>query len=451
MKIPARTGKILNRLREHGFEAYAVGGCVRDSLLGKAPGDWDVCTSALPKETKACFSDCRVIETGLKHGTVTVLMEGEPFEITTFRSDGNYVNHRTPEKVTFVRSLPEDLLRRDFTINAMAAGPDGEIRDPFGGREDLRNGIIRCVGDPDQRFQEDALRILRAMRFASRLGFQIEPETEAAMERNRELLRDISGERIYQELCGILIGQEASGVLARFAPVLRVVLPEIGPAIGFEQHSRYHDKDVWNHTLEALGESEPDLMVRWTLLLHDLGKPEVFFLDDQGNGHFIGHAGRSEELAREIFTRLHVDRATSETICTMVRYHEGIPPAEKKHVRRWIGRIGPEVLLKLLEVKRADTLAHVDTPASRERYDIILAFTELTREVLREEDCFTVRDLAVSGRDLLALGIPAGPEVGAGLEQMLCWVQEEKCPNEREALLAQMRSLREKEGDLVAD
>jgi len=450
MEIPAGTRAVLNRLRERGYEAYAVGGCVRDSLLGMVPGDWDICTAALPKETEACFTDCRVIETGLKHGTVTVLWEGESFEITTFRTDGNYVNHRRPEQVTFVPSLREDLLRRDFTINAMAAGPEGEILDFFGGREDLKNGVIRCVGDPDQRFREDALRILRAMRFAARLGFSVEPETAAAMERNRELLRDISGERIYQELCGILTGPDASGVLERFRMVLRTVLPEIGPSMGFEQHSRYHDKDVWNHTLEALGKSEPDLLIRWTLLLHDLGKPDVFTLDDSGKGHFIGHADRSAELAREIFARLHVDRATAETVCTMVRYHEGIPPVEKKHVRHWIGRLGPEVLLKLLEVKRADTLAHVDTAESRARYRDILAFTELTRQVLREEPCFTVRDLAVNGRDLLDQGIPAGPEVGAWLDRMLEWVQEDCCPNERKALLMRLADRREKEGDLHA-
>ena len=448
MKIPSRVRSVLDRLWQHGFEAYAVGGCVRDSMLGRIPGDWDVCTSALPEETAACFSDCRTIETGLKHGTLTVLWEEEPFEITTFRTDGNYVNHRKPERVTFVPSLQEDLLRRDFTINAMAAGQDGRILDPFGGKKDLENGIIRCVGNPDQRFREDALRILRAMRFAARLGFTVEEETAAAMERNRELLRDISAERIYQELNGILTGCETSKVLGRFSAVLQVVLPEIGPAIGFLQHSRHHDKDVWNHTLEALGKSEPDILVRWTLLLHDLGKPDVFTLDESGTGHFIGHAARSEELAREIFIRLHADRVTADTVCIMVRYHEGIPPVEKKHVRRWVGRLGPEVLLKLLEVKRADTLAHVITPDSQKRYQSILAFTEMTRTVIREKPCFTVRDLAVNGRDLLALGLRPGPEVGEWLERMLQWVQEDSCANEREALLAAFTDLREKEGNL---
>ena len=225
MQMPENVRALLLRLQESGYEAYAVGGCVRDSLMGTEPADWDICTSALPEETKACFDGFRVIETGLKHGTVTVLYGGEPFEITTFRHDGDYVNHRAPEQVSFVRSLREDLKRRDFTINAMAAGLDGGIRDPFGGQADLENGLIRCVGDADRRFQEDALRILRAMRFASRLGFQVEEETEAAMERNRKLLLEISGERIYKELSGILMGQNAPQVLERYREIVRVDRP----------------------------------------------------------------------------------------------------------------------------------------------------------------------------------------------------------------------------------
>ena len=441
MQMPENVRALLLRLQESGYEAYAVGGCVRDSLMGTEPADWDICTSALPEETKACFDGFRVIETGLKHGTVTVLYGGEPFEITTFRHDGDYVNHRAPEQVSFVRSLREDLKRRDFTINAMAAGLDGGIRDPFGGQADLENGLIRCVGDADRRFQEDALRILRAMRFASRLGFQVEEETEAAMERNRKLLLEISGERIYKELSGILMGQNAPQVLERYREILRVVLPEIGPAMGFLQHNPYHDKDVWGHTLEAIGKSEPDKLVRWTLLLHDLGKPDTFTLDSRGIGHFYGHPRRSEELARQIFARLHVDKDTAEAVCTMVRHHEGSAPIDKKNVRRWIGKLGPELLEKLLEVKRADALAHVETDGSRARYQDILAFTALTEQVIGEEPCFTVRDLAINGRDVLAQGVPSGPAVGAALEQLLLEVQEDQIPNAREALLLRLHEI----------
>ena len=449
MQMPENVRALLLRLQESGYEAYAVGGCVRDSLMGTEPADWDICTSALPEETKACFDGFRVIETGLKHGTVTVLYGGEPFEITTFRHDGDYVNHRAPEQVSFVRSLREDLKRRDFTINAMAAGLDGGIRDPFGGQADLENGLIRCVGDADRRFQEDALRILRAMRFASRLGFQVEEETEAAMERNRKLLLEISGERIYKELSGILMGQNAPQVLERYREILRVVLPEIGPAIGFEQHSPYHDKDVWGHTADAVGKPIPDLEIRWTLLLHDLGKPETFTMDSHGVGHFYGHPQRSEELAGQIMNRLHVDKATARNVCTMVGKHEGSAPVDKKHVRRWLGKLGPDLLLKLLEVKRADALAHVDTPGSRARYRDILVFTDLTRQVIREENCFRVKDLAVNGRDLMARGVPAGPEVGRWLERLLQAVQDEQCANRREALLDWFETMRK--GTLNAD
>ena len=296
MNIPQGPNEILNRLTAAGFQAYAVGGCVRDSLLGTVPGDWDICTSALPEETEACFSDLRVVETGLKHGTVTVIFQGVPYEITTFRSDGNYLDHRRPQQVNFVRTLKEDLLRRDFTINAMAVGLDEEIQDPFGGRQDLKDGIIRCVGDPDTRFTEDALRILRGLRFASRLGFSIAPETAAAMERNKNLLSYVSGERIYKELAGILIGTYAQSVLEQYGGVLAAVLPEIQPSMGFLQRNPFHNRDVWQHTLEALGKSRPDPIVRWALLLHDLGKPDCFTLDDRGIGHFYGHPQRSMDL-----------------------------------------------------------------------------------------------------------------------------------------------------------
>ena len=412
MNIPQGTDEILNRLTAAGFQAYAVGGCVRDSLLGTVPGDWDICTSALPEETEACFSDLRVVETGLKHGTVTVIFQGVPYEITTFRSDGNYLDHRRPQQVNFVRTLKEDLLRRDFTINAMAVGLDEEIQDPFGGRQDLTDGIIRCVGDPDTRFTEDALRILRGLRFASRLGFSIAPETAAAMERNKNLLSYVSGERIYKELTGILIGTYAQSVLEQYGGVLAAVLPEIQPSMGFLQRNPFHNRDVWQHTLEALGKSRPDPIVRWALLLHDLGKPDCFTLDDRGIGHFYGHPQRSMELAEQILDRFHGDKKTRDTICLLVRDHDREAPATIKNARRWIARYGRDNVRLLLEVKRCDCLAHVDTPKTRARYNNLMEMTRLIRECLETERCFSVRDLPVKGGDVMALGVPAGPQVG---------------------------------------
>ena len=441
MNIPQGPNEILNRLTAAGFQAYAVGGCVRDSLLGTVPGDWDICTSALPEETEACFSDLRVVETGLKHGTVTVIFQGVPYEITTFRSDGNYLDHRRPQQVNFVRTLKEDLLRRDFTINAMAVGLDEEIQDPFGGRQDLTDGIIRCVGDPDTRFTEDALRILRGLRFASRLGFSIAPETAAAMERNKNLLSYVSGERIYKELTGILIGTYAQSVLEQYGGVLAAVLPEIQPSMGFLQRNPFHNRDVWQHTLEALGKSRPDPIVRWALLLHDLGKPDCFTLDDRGIGHFYGHPQRSMELAEQILDRFHGDKKTRDTICLLVRDHDREAPATIKNARRWIARYGRDNVRLLLEVKRCDCLAHVDTPKTRARYNNLMEMTQLIRECLDTEQCFSVRDLPVKGGDVMALGVPAGPQVGRILEGLLDDVLDGACPPEREALLERLKQL----------
>lgn len=441
MNIPQGPDEILNRLTAAGFQAYAVGGCVRDSLLGTVPGDWDICTSALPEETEACFSDLRVVETGLKHGTVTVIFQGVPYEITTFRSDGNYLDHRRPQQVNFVRTLKEDLLRRDFTINAMAVGLDEEIQDPFGGRQDLTDGIIRCVGDPDTRFTEDALRILRGLRFASRLGFSIAPETAAAMERNKNLLSYVSGERIYKELTGILIGTYAQSVLEQYGGVLAAVLPEIQPSMGFLQRNPFHNRDVWQHTLEALGKSRPDPIVRWALLLHDLGKPDCFTLDDRGIGHFYGHPQRSMELAEQILDRFHGDKKTRDTICLLVRDHDREAPATIKNARRWIARYGRDNVRILLEVKRCDCLAHVDTPKTRARYNNLMEMTRLIRECLETERCFSVRDLPVKGGDVMALGVPAGPQVGRILEGLLDDVLDGACPPEREALLERLKQL----------
>lgn len=441
MNIPQGPDEILNRLTAAGFQAYAVGGCVRDSLLGTVPGDWDICTSALPEETEACFSDLRVVETGLKHGTVTVIFQGVPYEITTFRSDGNYLDHRRPQQVNFVRTLKEDLLRRDFTINAMAVGLDEEIQDPFGGRQDLTDGIIRCVGDPDTRFTEDALRILRGLRFASRLGFSIAPETAAAVERNKNLLSYVSGERIYKELTGILIGTYAQPVLEQYGGVLAAVLPEIQPSMGFLQRNPFHNRDVWQHTLEALGKSRPDPIVRWALLLHDLGKPDCFTLDDRGIGHFYGHPQRSMELAKQILDRFHGDKKTRDTICLLVRDHDREAPATIKNARRWIARYGRDNVRLLLEVKRCDCLAHVDTPKTRARYNNLMEMTRLIRECLETERCFSVRDLPVKGGDVMALGVPAGPQVGRILEGLLDDVLDGTCPPEREALLERLKQL----------
>lgn len=441
MVISSGPETILRLLWENGYEAYCVGGCVRDSLLGMEPHDWDICTSALPEETEGVFRHLRVVETGLKHGTVTVMFQGQPYEITTFRKDGDYSDHRRPETVDFVKNLREDLARRDFTINAMAAGPDGAVIDLFGGQEDLKRGIIRCVGDPDRRFQEDALRILRAMRFASQLGFSVEKETAEAMVRNRQLLSCVSGERILSELTKLLTGKGAKKILGQFTPVMTAVIPEIEACVGFRQYSPYHNMDVWQHTLEALGKSQPEPMIRWALLLHDLGKPQCFTRDEHGTGHFYGHPHRSEEIAEELFRRLHPSGRMRDTVCTLVAHHDDDRPATEKNARRLVGTFGPELMTLLMEVRRCDILAHQDTPKTRMRYDNHLKMSGLIRQAIEESRCCKISDLEISGEDVLALGIPSGPRVGQLLRQLLDEVLEERCPNQRQALLVRLREL----------
>lgn len=441
MEIPENVTYLLGRLTARGHEAYAVGGCVRDTLLGRTPEDWDICTSAMPEETEACFSDLRVIETGLKHGTVTVLLDHTPYEITTFRRDGDYADHRRPEQVDFVKNLREDLARRDFTVNAMAVGTDGAVIDLFDGRADLEAGVLRCVGDPDKRFQEDALRILRGLRFASQLGFSIEAQTAGAMEKNKDLLAYVSGERVYAELTKLLMGAYAAQVLEQYGTVLLPVLPEIGPTMGFLQHNPCHDRDVWLHTLRAIELSPAEPIVRWTLLLHDLGKPDTFTVDSKGIGHFHGHPKKSAELAEQILERFHVDNETRETVVELVRRHDEGAPVTRKVVRRWISRMGGARLRLLMQVKRADCLAHADTPRTRECYAATMEFTDLVEQVLREEDCFRVKDLKIGGREVIACGAAPGPLVGEILDRLLEAVLEEQCENDRETLLERTREI----------
>lgn len=436
MIIPEDVQYILNTLTASGFEAYAVGGCVRDSLLGRSPNDWDICTSALPEETEACFKTCRVIETGMRHGTVTVIFQGNPYEITTFRQDGDYLDHRRPEQVCFVTSLREDLSRRDFTIGAMAADRNGRIVDLFGGQEDLKKRCIRCVGDPERRFEEDALRILRGLRFASQLGFSIHPETARAMEEKKELLRCVSGERIYGEMTKLLMGPGAARVLEEYGTVLTAVFPEIAPTMGFLQHHPCHNRDVWGHTLEALSYAKPDPVIRWALLLHDLGKPKTFTLGEDGVGHFYGHPQESQIMAQEILSRLKADKKTCQRVCLLVRYHDYMTPVTEKHARRCILKFGLEEMELLLEVKRCDALAHAENEKSRERYEALMKMKDLVEQEKQKGICCRIGDLAIGGRELMELGGKKGPEMGRILHSLLLDVVDGFCENRPEALMA---------------
>ena len=428
---------ILTRLEQAGYQAFAVGGCVRDTLLGRTPGDWDITTSALPEQVMALFD---AVPTGIAHGTVTVRLEGRGFEVTTFRGDGPYLDGRHPSGVVFTRHLEEDLARRDFTVNAMAMDLRGRITDPFGGREDLQRRLLRCVGDPERRLQEDALRILRALRFAAVLGFSVEPETAAALVHQAHRLDLIAPERVSYELQRLLTGAYVGPVLRQFAPVLAAVLPEIRPLMGFEQHSPHHRYDVWEHTVRSVETIAPQPVLRWTMLLHDVAKPQCFTLDEQGKGHFYGHDAQGAAMAEEILRRLRLPRRDTERIVLLIREHmRQIAPTEKS-VGRALHRLGPEALEQLLAVQRADRLA-----TGTGDTELLDQLQTLLEKLLAEERCFTLRQLAVNGRDLMALGL-AGPAVGRMLQQLLAQVLDGTLPNDHAALLdAAQRSLEEQE------
>ncbi len=440
--VPETVCGVLERLESQGYQAYLVGGCVRDRILGHEPMDWDICTNARPQETVACFSDCKVIETGIRHGTVTVIWEGSSYEITTFRRDGAYLHHRQPQQVAFVSSLYEDLGRRDFTVNAMAADAKGQVTDLFGGREDLCHGIIRCVGEPVMRFREDALRILRGLRLAAQLEFFISQETAQAMDKTKTLLSQVSGERVYQELTKLLIAPGAGRILMSYGELLTEVLPELTPTLEFS--SVHPNCDMWRHTAVAVDYGEPEPLIRWALLLHDLGKPLSYAVDDAGMVHFNGYSAISETLARGIFGRFHGDRHTTDEVATLVAHHDDIVPRDRKAMRRWVGQYGGETLLRLLEVKRADALAHPHTPQYEKCHNQIQAATQLACQLLEEETCFTVKDLAIGGKELLAMGIKPGPELGSILRTLLVGVIEERCPNEPDALTQYTERIRGK-------
>lgn len=429
--FPAEVKTVLRHLEAAGYEAYAVGGCVRDLLLGKAPEDYDMTTSARPEQVMALF-DGFCIPTGLQHGTVTVRQGEKSFEVTTFRTEGPYVDGRHPSAVYFSHSLEEDLKRRDFTVNAMAMDVEGHITDLFGGQEDLRRGIIRCVGEPQKRFEEDALRILRALRFAATLGFSVEMKTGNAIRESRIGLQKIAAERIRVEMTKLLCGQKAGEILLAWPEVLGVCLPEILPCVGFDQCNRYHCYDVWEHTVRAVDAAPCDPIVRWTMLLHDLAKPTVFTKDEQGNGHFYGHAQCSAEIAHKILRRLRFDRRSAERIEQLVLWHDRqIQPTEKS-VARALRLMGEEPLRQLFAVKRADNLAQ--PMELRPRQQEITALEEIMESLLAKEQCFTLRQLAVNGRDLMEFGLQ-GAAIGKMLRELLDAVVDGALENDRAGLL----------------
>lgn len=423
----------LDRLTQAGYEAYIVGGCVRDALRGASPHDWDCTTSAKPDAVCACFRDYHVIETGLQHGTVTAVIDGMPIEITTYRIDGVYADHRRPDSVTFTDSLTDDLARRDFTVNAMAYHPARGLIDPFHGADDLRKGRIACVGNPQHRFDEDGLRILRAMRFAGVLDFEIMPETADAIHKQKDLLRHISAERIDTELTKLLCGIGAERVLTDFPDVLFTVLPELEPMYGFAQQNPHHDYDVYIHTLKAVSAVPPEPVLRWAALLHDAGKPHCFTVDARG-GHFYGHAVISVQIAERALKSMKCDRKRYDRVLTLVQRHDAVMNGKAKQLKRLVRQIGFDAAYQLLLLHKADVTAQ----AACHRAERIAQSDELLRmlESLQAADaCMSIKKLAVSGNDLIARGVPQGKQIGEILNRMLEAVMDEQIPNEKDALL----------------
>lgn len=440
MDMPKNVDIAINLLQSAGFEAYAVGGCVRDSLLGKTPNDWDITTSAKPEDMKSVFADFHCIDTGIKHGTVTVVIDGEPLEITTFRLDGEYEDNRHPKSVTFTSNLGADLGRRDFTVNAMAYSKMTGTVDLFGGQNDLKNGIIRCVGDPDRRFNEDALRILRALRFASALDFEIEEKTAQSLLKNRALLGNISEERIAKELLKLVCGKGAKRILTDFAPVLFEILPELQPMYKNSHDNPHHCYDIYEHTLIAVESIGPEPTLRFAMLLHDCGKPAVKKFDENGVAHFYGHQRISAEISAQILARLKVSNKFRDEILFLVSNHDRWELYENtEKMPRYLSKFGLDGVLKLLKVMRADVLAQ--SPEYRYRLDQIADAEETAKNLAAQKPCLSLSELQINGRTLMDIGIPQGRKLGAVLAQLLDEVIDGVTKNTQEALTTRAREI----------
>lgn len=440
MDMPKNVDIAINLLQSAGFEAYAVGGCVRDSLLGKTPNDWDITTSAKPEDMKSVFADFHCIDTGIKHGTVTVVIDGEPLEITTFRLDGEYEDNRHPKSVTFTSDLGADLGRRDFTVNAMAYSKKTGTVDLFGGQNDLKNKIIRCVGDPDRRFNEDALRILRALRFASALDFEIEEKTAQSLLKNRALLGNISEERIAKELLKLVCGKGAKRILTDFAPVLFEILPELQPMYKNSHDNPHHCYDIYEHTLIAVESIDPEPTLRFAMLLHDCGKPAVKKFDENGVAHFYGHQRISAEISAQILARLKVSNKFRDEILFLVSNHDRWELYENtEKMPRYLSKFGLDGVLKLLKVMRADVLAQ--SPEYRYRLDQIADAEETAKNLAAQKPCLSLSELQINGRTLMDIGIPQGRKLGAVLAQLLDEVIDGVTKNTQEALTTRAREI----------
>ncbi|MBO5860006.1 MAG: HD domain-containing protein [Clostridia bacterium] len=434
-KIPPQVNTVIEILNANGHSAYVVGGACRDLIMGKTAHDWDVTTSALPEQTAAAFSDYRVIETGIKHGTVTVIVDSLSVEITTYRIESGYSDNRHPDSVSFTDRVEDDLSRRDFTVNAIAFSPSVGTIDPFGGQFDIERKLIRCVGDPDKRFGEDALRIIRALRFSSVLGFDIDAETEASIKRNYKLLSNVSAERIFVEFSKLLCGKDAGRILKDFSEVVFFIMPELEAMKGCLQNHERHIFDVWGHTVKAVESVKPEAHLRFAMLLHDSGKPHVKSTDEKGIDHFYSHSKVSKKIAESILSRLKTSNKFRNTVCNLVEYHDFLPDKiSRKTYKKYIAKLGIETIRDLFDIREADFRAQnpVFISEGLESNEIGLRILD---EIETENSCFRIADLDISGKDLAKAGIPPSPEMGKLLEALLDEVMGDKLKNEKESLL----------------
>ena len=430
MHLPPYVLYCLDRLENAGFAAYAVGGCVRDSLLGLTPHDFDLCTCATPEQVQGVFHDHRLVLAGEKHGTVTVVLDSQLVEITTFRVEGGYQDNRHPDWVKFVPTVEEDLSRRDFTVNAMAYSPKRGFADPFGGRDDLEKKILRAVGAPKLRFTEDSLRILRGLRFSVRYDLAPEKDTWEAMVSLAPLMENLARERVLDELCKLLPLVDAREVQA-FAPILCQVLPELAPMVGYQQHSRHHIYDLMEHTARAVETVPSQLHLRWAALLHDIGKPDTCVIDEAGEGHYHGHAQKSAQMADAALLRLKAPTSLRKQVVDLISRHMSPLEPDKHLLRRRLGKYGIQETWDLLALQKADYFA----TGTKEAPGPFPEIAQIIEEILEEAACFSIRNLAINGNDLIELGFAPGPKLGQCLEMLLRLVQEDAIPNEKEALL----------------
>ena len=433
-KLSKKVTLAMEKLEDAGFEAYLVGGSLRDILMGREVHDFDITSSAKPEEVMEVFSDFKVIPTGLKHGTVTVLVEDEPLEITTFRSESGYSDGRHPDSVSFAKSVEDDLGRRDFTMNAMACRINGELFDLFGGQKDIADKLVRTVGSAKERFSEDGLRILRAIRFAAVLGFEVEAGTKDAIHQMGYMIEKVSEERIVSEFNKIMLSEKPSTYLREYKDIICIFIPELEACIGFDQKNHHHVYDVFEHTLRVVDNMPPKLSLRLAALFHDISKPICFEIGSDGEGHFYGHASKSSEMAENILRRLKYDNVTITDVCQLVKYHDHQIENSDKIIKRMLRRLGEKGFFDILDLKRADNLGQSEE--FRYRQDILQELENSARRILDEKACFSIKDMAINGSDLIKLGMVQGPEIGEVLEMLLDRVISGEIKNDRQELIA---------------